>query len=645
MNDSLKIPLSKITQKILKSPSDLTSIEFIQGYNIIYEYCTVITSDYEIRGRPVYDLLHDVINNYTTECQIACSVNDFVAQSKLFELSLSLISKMYSYLERYFIQVSIERRDTYVQDIETLMYSFYYRNYIERVEQTLLKMLLFGVEISRNGDDDSLSELAYAIQFYRKLLAYSDEMPRYDHLIKLYILEFKEKLKKIDCIKEIVSCINNELIRCIKIFDLDPNRLDKTCSKLVAGCTSRADEMVRYAMERIKAKKDAYSVIRILELCGGGHILRLFQRYQQFMDGVLSRCKTFEEVSSAFKFFSQQIEQSFKDDPRIRTAFFQKFKNFVIDKKNEEIFTREHIINVFDKEIDRVIKEKNGKIDTFLSFASTLDINIYDQLITSQQKRLLFDQSDKEEEKKLLNELKNIAPYECIIKGKRSIKDITNTFKIGEDITVKRLTKGLWNLESENLVLHPLLEESKIQIEEISKIKYPKSLISLCLSVSPIIITINGFDIRLSTDKASLLLFLEEENEEEILMSLTKDDNLIEKLLWLESKKLIYRKDGKYFINNDISESMDVFEDKYEVPIIDDSKLGVGCKINILEANVMRYMKKAKSSTIEMIYEEMISSGLEEYLTDGVNQVIKVVDVLINKDYLMRESENIIYIP
>jgi len=137
MTKQIKEKFDKIIKKSLMHPDSIDSKDFVFVYNTIFKHCTQPSNTYEIRGSDVYDILSQILNNFTTNLEFK-SLQSYKEDVSTFKKSVVMIEKMFSYLERYYIKIGLERRDHNIRKIENLMYFYYYQNFFEKIESQIL---------------------------------------------------------------------------------------------------------------------------------------------------------------------------------------------------------------------------------------------------------------------------------------------------------------------------------------------------------------------------------------------------------------------------------------------------------------------------------------------------------------------------
>ncbi|TBU08744.1 hypothetical protein CWI39_0145p0020 [Hamiltosporidium magnivora] len=709
--------MKRITLSILKRPDYIDSNDYVYVYNNIYKHCTAITDDYEIQGKPIYDLLQEIINEHTSRIEQLISLERFIDVMKQYEMSINVLKSLYSYLSRYFIKISLDRRDGYIQDIETLGYSFFYRNYLESIEKTLLEMIYFEFDIVRTYKKVKNTKLKLSIDYYRKLLAFSDEDSKFNIFKINYLNNLFKKIDFNDNISNISKIIVKEMLIINKIFELEV--FYELISKLISKFEERGPELINFVIETMDINKSTPSLYHVIKFMGDKNLKLFFIKYSEKIEISAKICETLEDFLNCFIINNSHIDKSFEADSKLKTKLIEIF-TVILKVKNQ---TKKVLISdgKFSKDfIDEIVEEINlimnleekdyKKLDALLLFLKILDekeISKY-KIIDGIQKRLLFNKSELKAENIFIDLLKTRIGSDYIGRLTKSIKDIETNYsnkiavKIGEScnqisyyrnaeadsnikfvdeknecnqknkkiksfmmpnlvlennenlenscflLNIKILTKGFWNILPEQTILAEPLQ--KILNENIQShlLKNPRCVLEFNFTLSVIEIEFKNFNIKLSTDLASILLFIENNgnlNFTELKM-LSNDQNLKNNLEKLLNTNLIKYDSGNYLINYDFDSNesnLNLFEENYTSfnktsdKIIENFK---SSKVMILQAKIVKKLKIENKILQEELLKYFISNQTEDAIL--LDAAIKE---LTDKEYVKISDGFIIYIP
>lgn len=112
-------------RKMLENPfSNNCSLEFVQGYNAVYKYCTSDTSDkYVIEGGRIYSAYDAMLLQYLGKFPEDFSLKSLVKFLMGYREANQRITRMLSFLSRYFVRINLEIGNTNVKDLTQLYFS------------------------------------------------------------------------------------------------------------------------------------------------------------------------------------------------------------------------------------------------------------------------------------------------------------------------------------------------------------------------------------------------------------------------------------------------------------------------------------------------------------------------------------------
>lgn len=130
-----KMALMRVIRKGLLetlSGEKLAVGRFMSVYNAVYRFCTDEATDkYVIEGGQIYHMYDKLLIHYLEHFPEEFTVQRFSRYVDSYRRSVDVISKMMSFLTRYFIKVNVEVENTNIQDLQSLSYSRLYEGIVE----------------------------------------------------------------------------------------------------------------------------------------------------------------------------------------------------------------------------------------------------------------------------------------------------------------------------------------------------------------------------------------------------------------------------------------------------------------------------------------------------------------------------------
>ncbi|EOB13585.1 cullin like protein [Nosema bombycis CQ1] len=198
------LDLEKLSLKVLESPDDFISDDFIAIYNFVYQHCTQKSDVFIVQGIEVYDTLKKVITLYSDSLKPITSLKSFNILLLRFEHSLKILSNAFSYLERYYIKSCINIRDGHTQDITSLGYTILYSNYLSNYSQRIKDLLLYEINFQRKVNKPKYEIIRTATDQLRNILLYNDLEKEYEDLMGKYYRGFYRIVMDKDILKVIL---------------------------------------------------------------------------------------------------------------------------------------------------------------------------------------------------------------------------------------------------------------------------------------------------------------------------------------------------------------------------------------------------------------------------------------------------------
>lgn len=636
--------------KILKNPNEITRKEFNIVYNTVYTHCSAKSETYTIKGEEIYNFLENVIDSFCKKIEFTGSCDSLAVQIQSFEHSVDILSKVFSYLERFYIRTSILNCAD-VRKIKDLFYFKIYYNFLYRAEESFLNVIFLEVETFRNFHKRDLKNLKIIIQFYLEALARNGLETSMNNFYRQYVSEFKTSFD-INCsIKDLIKKIHMEIYITTNIFnDHEVTR------EIISSIESRKDEIMKYAFSKVSKFEKLKHIYSIISKMSESVRIEFKQRYESFIETQFCNSENFEQL---YQNYCNIVEQT----------KINKMHGFIdlVDECMSRSFKERSNLNqleIFDTMVNYVdtefctnhpSDESNDKVcrnvEIFFNFFSSIvDDRLIDKYISRTQNRLIngFDPST---ELYLGSYLLEKLGLGMVSRLNNSILGFLNKKKISYElglnsieVSLAKITKGFWNIEKNEVNLHSDLEIIKDMIYEKAELE-EKQKIEFNYSVSPIIFKLNSTKYKLPTDVFSIYYYIlngENVNHEELKIKCGDKnfDKNIQRLISMGLVEIIPNIDTSVYyraVDRQVQESyIDLFScnetviNKKEIQEFKENK------IHIIESQICKFMKKNKFISKDLIFQELQFDPLE---------VENAITNLVAKEYLEIINGVIHYIP
>lgn len=644
MNESETTILSEISYKALNYPEKISNNDFINGYNIVFCYCSKPTNVYEIRGYPIYKLIVDTVNTFTVNLRTYTSLEDFNLQFKKIQKSVELYEGIFSYLSRYFIKTNVlKKNEKNIVEINQIFHNFYYKNHFINCKDIFFRLFFFELEVYRSRKEGTI-HLKEAFLFFKNILCINGDESLMDKFQVNYLESVKGKINFNESIKKVCMNVYEELVNISAVFD---NQMYKKLSnKIVSYLSNRNEEMVEAIIKRIESKKEFSFIYKLLELLGEDSIKIFNHNFENYLKNKVINFE-FKEMFDFFVFIISQLETQIKINHESKKILKVYFKNFIcrcyLEENHEKIKYFEEEIY---KQIYQLIYANSKKDKHIVSFIKLIqnNKNITNKAIEYLQKFLLFNAEPLKHSKYLCELFSNIMPNDEFLRSVQCINDIkkSDTFNF-QNLQPKLLSKGFWQLKNQNIILHKNILLIYDEFVKFVNKEYKRAAFTLIPRISPISINFYGNTLNLNTDMASLLFFIEELesiNSQDLFL-LTKDPFLNENLTILKNNSLIIENNDLFSINKVSlqTEPINLFiahEDVFYVEEISYIKIN---KVPFIESLIMRVLKNKKStSRNELIFFLHMNKVTKDESEEVLNN-------LIRKMYCKENDGIIYYIP
>ncbi|KAM0674971.1 hypothetical protein GVAV_001310 [Gurleya vavrai] len=522
--------LKNLTEEILKNPNEISSKQFIDIYNKVYTVCTVVTRDYEIKGRDVYNLLTDILHDYTFKLKNFNSLNELYETLDIFNKNIKILKMTYNYIERYFIKVSLDKRDGYVLDIKTLAHTLIFRNLISKNINKINDIFICEINSVNNANDLNIEILRKSFYYYREILDRNDESEKIHNFISFYVDNIAENINFEDEIKKVCR----ELQKKIKISNhiFEPFYMVVIKKNLIGKLSFRKEELIDFLIECIENKTNEIFYYKCIATLSCQNLC--YKKLNEFVKKKLKTINDFdnkiEKIIDFFIFINNEMKNTF---------YIEKAKKIIVADNFSAICLSNHSDDLL-KIIDECLREKNkakmyhvALLINYMSYSIETD----SKLIEMAKMRLIYKKSDISDEAVFIRILDQTKYFNSFNEINRCIKDIEknkNTIKITFkddindynmkilkknsvledidkninciDIDYLNLTTGFWNFSIEtkkidNYIIGKLEEYTLKHLIE----KHPERKFKIQHRMSSIEIQINNHNFIISYDMYIIL--------------------------------------------------------------------------------------------------------------------------------------------
>ncbi|EJW03023.1 hypothetical protein EDEG_02605 [Edhazardia aedis USNM 41457] len=200
-------------QQILETPDNIDSETFARTYNSVYKYCMTSSNNIEIRGKEIYRILQETVATYafSHKGMLNCSLISLYSTLTQYRKSIILMQNIFKYLERFYVESSIQRKDSSVMDVKTLMYFYFYREVMEPKCFFLSECFLNELEVVKVCNFKFLKR---CLCYFREVLVYADDEIVFKKFLQAFVDKFsvKKVLKKAKKLDE--QSLNSVLDKC-----------------------------------------------------------------------------------------------------------------------------------------------------------------------------------------------------------------------------------------------------------------------------------------------------------------------------------------------------------------------------------------------------------------------------------------------
>jgi hypothetical protein len=687
--------LEALTLSALKDRKSFTSAEYIEAYDIIYNYCTKVTPVFETRGKHVYEVLKQSLSAYTEQLRFKCTLVSFHTQVAEFKQSLALVSALYSYIERYFVKINLEKRDGNVQDTRTLALAIFYRKYAKDVLLQIKGLMIDEIQVARSSRSFNFSQLAEVVSFVRQMLYYNDEEDEYNGFVSKYLGLFYDSVDFSGDIEKVLRKVYLEIYIASRIFENDNKRLYKS---IVGNLKARFGDVLGFITKRIKSFERFKLYTKIVYFMDEESIRRLIDEYKKIMAAKILESEGFEGLKGTYLRICEQIEDNFSAEENLLSDVNAQVRQFFDTFGDVEALGASIVESIEQAAARREgLKQELEALVVFITLLPNKE-SVVERITSAMQRRLLNGRTSLEWEGKLVELLERhlSAPqvtrasisynnHMDIVKGSFSLS--SQPFKFYTEL--KLLTKGFYSAgKSTQELPYPLNDIQKIIVNPY-RIRYPKCEIGFSHQLSSMIFQIGLYNFRLSIEKFLVLDFLSTARAHEDLPDGSEES--IEFLLsngfvvrsngtlsinrsfsereyaFLKSKypDRVFRLDGQYNMileeekvlssqilegvvlqetilqGSAVEEVVDLFDFAYDVPKapLRDKAGSLDSSRVVIEARIMRLLKKRKRIEIS----EVVCEINKEFSKDE-ECIRTIINRLVEKEYAVIDGDSMAYL-
>ncbi|CAD25448.2 CULLIN HOMOLOG (CDC53 family) [Encephalitozoon cuniculi GB-M1] len=674
--------LEDLTMLLLSGHRTFSSKDFMEVYDIIYSHCTETAAAFETRGAKVYECLERTMVSYVDRLRCFTSLKTLHGQLLEFSGALDLVARAYSYLERYFIRVSLERRDGHIQDVRVLGYTVFYRRYMERMMAQAKEMIFFEIGVSRGSRDYNFGRLGETVKLLKRMLFFCNESEEYEDMIQRYLDGVEALVDFTGEINKILKRVYLEIYIASKVFDPDNNRLYKG---IAAGVRNRFDDVLGLLVHKMERFEKFKLYVKIVHFMEPEYMARIDEKYKEILRKKVLGAGSLRELVVEYLNICRQMEENLMREDELVPYLREEIR------KHLHMSGRLGFEDEVYRDIDRTVRngeEMGGEMEALVMFVSLMSSKevIVGKIARDARRRLMSCKSNlKREEMLVLSMEKHLGASisRCMsVMYENQANYVRNSFRIAgqatEFVTETRfLTKGFYDLRASGESLPPPLRDVWRIVSQPKMAQYPRGELLCCHSLSPMVFSMNGFNFRMNTDKVVVMLWLDVDRGVSDLERCVGGTGFRQNLEYLLSNGFVMCTDGVLSLNRMFScreygyirnkyrdriclldsehnlvldgdggsgmleEVVDLFEAEISEAVAKRETEATGSSSDaVLEARVMRILKREKR--VESL--RMCRMVGEEF-GDDEKAVMQTVEKLIEKEYCRADGDYLEYVP
>lgn len=669
-----KAILERSLATILRSPHSISQSLFSETYNTIYAHCTAPSEEYSIKGDLIYDLLAENIDTFASKLKFQGSVPTLAGQVGIFRSSLVLITKIFSYLERFYIRTSM-LRSLQVQKLRDLFHSKIYYNYIYKVEENMLDLIFLEIETSRKLHRQEYDELKTVVTFYLELLVGTGQEGAMRHFFKRYVEDFR-----------LHTNFNLEIGKLLKKIYLEVFFASgvlgdrEVCKEIIREIVFRKDEIVEHVFAKIVSFEKFKHIYKIISMMPETVKNQFRCRYGEVLGLSFGGLSTFFEIYRMYAKMRKQIVMNKMSgygemlDSTVKKMFSEK-------KSADQMEIQAGMVDAIEKFIEKHdfdtggnlgagsdgLSKKFGRKDKECEHEFPVDLEIYFDLFALIFTEYLMDLYTERCQHRLLKGLSPIKEqvYEEMIlerigwsaatRLKSSVSSFTSRYVLeipveerkhsdsapehsNFKVSLAKITKGFWDVERNEVNLHLSLERAKCSVSGLVQLAERQKL-DFNYRLSPVVFEINGTKYRISGDVFSMYLHVLTADGigVEELRSLCSDRHFDANIDFLVRNEFVLY-DGRFRTVEKRSDQkfVDLFVVPKKLAVKEEAAYASEKNIHVVESRICSIMKKSKRMLKQALAESVECDRLDfEMAFTG----------LISKGLLEVKETEAIYIP
>lgn len=551
---------------ILTAPQNFNQSSFIKTYNTVYTHCSAPSQAYHIEGEAIYLLIRDKIFQFSNGLSFKSSLQELAGQLSLFRVSVDVLNRVFSYIERFYIKASIYKALD-VDRLSDVFFSHVYFNYIFEIEENLLDLIFLEIETARYHFRQDCTDLKTVVGFYLDVLVLNGQEEKLTRFYKLYLSNFVAHTNFDSEIGKLLKRVYLEMYFVSNIIG------DKgMCVEIVSKLEERKEDVFNYLMGQVEVFENFKHIFKILNMMDESLRTRFRHSYTKLLSNKFKSLSSFKEIFSVFCCFRKQIitnkmvgcmeelERILKEDFIDRASTTQEriskdavnFLDRVIRQYNlggasstddRSIIAGLHSVMVrnfslladeggfkgssngaeggsrpesaplFNGAQVRLFEENILNFEYLVVFISRIFNEVFlDQYLSAVQHRLLNGYRA-DIEKTILDKLVETVGFGSVSKLKSIINTYmiynTQTYQVTPDeafrVSLLKHTSGFWDIEKQDLNLPTSLLVYLNNSIEAEDLEY-RQRIHVNYTLSPLAFELNGTRYRMNTDAVSLLL-------------------------------------------------------------------------------------------------------------------------------------------
>jgi len=700
--------LEGLTLKLLRDHKAFSSEDFMHIHNIVYNHCTEVCTTFQTRGLKVYECLKKVLSAHVDHLRCFTSLKTLHHQMDEFSSALAIASKAYSYLERYFVRISIEKRDGHVMDIRTLGYVVFYRQYMERMMDRAKEIVFFEISVSRSSKDYVFAMLAETVRHLRMLYFCNDESEKYNEMVKQYVEVFRSSMNFDAEIGKVLKRVYLEIYIASRVFEPESNRLYK---EVIFGLRHRFGEILKAMHSKMERQERLKLYVKIVQFMDSECMDEVFDQYKSVVcrkanavDGLGAlvalymnvRMHVAENFIKTDELCRHLDEEAARCLGRLGTSAEDDVCRFIEDllrtnaKANSTCNSNNclcrHITGMCNGlQMESSIDEVIDAVAILVGLMGSRDA-VIEKINGVVQRMLLGYCAEPTKVKKLMYAVKKhlgtnmsrkiYVMYADYMGSTRNELDM-HARDEGFVVEARFLTRGFYDVSASGESLPEALRDAEEAVARLKLANYPRAVYEGCYSLSPVVFEINGFNFRMGTDKVAILMWLDTDRSKDELKECVGGRGFERNLEYLLSHGFAVLVDGNVSLNRIFSsgeyeyvksrckrvcvmgpdcelkdalcsnefdacseEVLDLFEIEDEEGVATDEHLEDEHCGAVVEAKVMRILKREKKKNVE----EIIAKVCSETRCDG--QAVKdAICKLEEKEYCRMNGDDAEYLP